>query len=490
MNDKHSAAGGFSLFARYTLILSIVVAAVFSVMFGCEPARFIMALVVVLFLDTVFLIYSFICRDSLFVKAGNYILVSACYLIGVGLTFIYGVFLSVPVFIVIPCIAVIFTNAGIGIVSQAILMSLFAFLHGGINLEIAEIFVIGVFLCLMITLAGSVPSLIVSIVLCPVLDLCVRCALNGFNLDEALSFDFYIMAAADLVILLTAFICHRFLLKDLSVSSYRDFVFDLDGAKESQHDVVPEAATAAESESSGFLPGNAGSGHDDLEKSEVDFDLEGFAAVNQEKKMTANDVLSDVSVIHAEEPDLAKSREDAGTFDVSELISNYEISIGACISEDFPYVKLLRGEHPKLYRHCIEVAEYASYAADLIGCDKTLAYAYGLYHEVKRVHAIEDELYSCLFENYHLPHLFLKSLVDYSEKRKMPMLREVGIAALADDVLTMRNYLLARNEEINGEKVVANVIRVRKNQKLIEYCGLSETELEIVSEYLRQILLV
>lgn len=466
MNENNKASGGFSLFARYTLILSIVEAAAFCVIFGGEPTRFFLALVIVLVLDTVFLIYSYEFRNVLFKKALNYVLVSACYLVSTALVFVYGIVISVPVFIVVPCIAVIFSNAPLGIVMQSLMLSLCAFLHGGISLEMAGFFVSGVFLCLMITFANSIPSFIVSFVLCPIPVISVKLALGGFNMDGLITQDIIVSVIVDFVVLLGACFFHRFKAPVQAKVPERDLLFDIEGSEKKEPDEGAEkeddksektedAAEAVSDEAQNDDTENADSVYDDDKKASDGFDLEGFAEANMEL----------------------------------ELLSRYELSISSCISDDFPYVVLLKNEHPKLYRHCVEVAEYASAAADLVGCDKTLAYAFGLYHEVKRVHAIEEELYACLLENYNLPRLFLKSLVDYSEKKKIPMFREVGIAALADDVITMRNYLLARKEEINGEKVVSNVIRVRKNQKLIEYCGLSETELELISEYLREILL-
>lgn len=477
MNENRKAADGFSLFARYTLILSVIEAAAFSAIIKCEPVRFIMACVVVLVLDIVFLVYSYVSRFSLFQKGINYIIVAACYLLSLAFVFLYGLWLSVPVFILIPCIAVIFTNAPLGIILQSLLLSLCAFLRGSVTLEFVQIYISGVVLSLVITLVNNVFSLVVASVLCPVIDLCISFAISGAITEEMFSTEFFVSVAVRFVILLLAFLMHRLVLKKVPEDSGRDLLFDIE-SKESQ---VSQAVSEPK------------------KNTENEFDLESFAAANQEKEEKLPEPVSEQNVTPVEAapvmetpveetPDQQTADGEDQPIDIGELLKHYEFSLETCVSDEFPYVELLRNEYPKLYRHCFEVAEYASYAADLIGCDKMLAFAYGVYHEVKRIHGIDEDLYGCLMEKYHLPPFFLKSLVDYSEKRKMPMYREVGIAALVDDTITMRNYLRARKEEINSEKVVSNVIRVRKNQKLLESCGLSETEVEIVGEYLREIL--
>lgn len=156
------------------------------------------------------------------------------------------------------------------------------------------------------------------------------------------------------------------------------------------------------------------------------------------------------------------------------------------VSDDsFEYCLQLKKDKPSLYKHSVAVANCAKNAADLIDADPQLAYAIGIYHEAGRFLGDEDIVQK--LAEYHLPENLVRGVCELRDKRERPMLREAGIVTLIDDVYTAVQYARAKNRtDVTADKIISNVFRVRREQKLFTYAGISVEYQQLLKLFLTE----
>ena len=160
-----------------------------------------------------------------------------------------------------------------------------------------------------------------------------------------------------------------------------------------------------------------------------------------------------------------------------------KVSLSHINSRQFAFTKDLENNNPKLYRHSMEVARISSEASELIGCDPELAHAIGLCHEANRL--LGDDYMKLLTEKYCIP-AYVSRIVELTRNKAntKPIPREAGIVLMTDDIINMVNYLKSSKKEIPMERIVTNTIKVRKDQNVLRLAGFSNEEIQLLKLYL------
>lgn len=176
-----------------------------------------------------------------------------------------------------------------------------------------------------------------------------------------------------------------------------------------------------------------------------------------------------------------KEAQEAKITLASQPVSNYPISVAEAINPEYDFIKSMKKESPKMYAHCSMIADLSKDAAELIGCDGELAYAFGIYHEAQRF--LGDDFKNILINRYRIPNSVARIIEIIKAKNNTnPIPREAGIVILSDDILGTINYLKNKqqNENVSTERIVTNAIRVRKDQNVLRLAGFTNEELQLL----------
>lgn len=176
-----------------------------------------------------------------------------------------------------------------------------------------------------------------------------------------------------------------------------------------------------------------------------------------------------------------KEAQEAKITLASQPVSNYPISVAEAINPEYDFVKSMKKESPKMYAHCSMIADLSKDAAELIGCDGELAYAFGIYHEAQRF--LGDDFKNILINRYRIPNSLARIIeIIKAKSNTNPIPREAGIVILSDDILGTINYLKNKqqNENVSTERIVTNAIRVRKDQNVLRLAGFTNEELQLL----------
>lgn len=176
-----------------------------------------------------------------------------------------------------------------------------------------------------------------------------------------------------------------------------------------------------------------------------------------------------------------KEAQEAKITLASQPVSNYPISVAEAINPEYDFIKSMKKESPKMYAHCSMIADLSKDAAELIGCDGELAYAFGIYHEAQRF--LGDDFKNILINRYRIPNSVARIIeIIKAKSNTNPIPREAGIVILSDDILGTINYLKNKqqNENVSTERIVTNAIRVRKDQNVLRLAGFTNEELQLL----------
>lgn len=155
-------------------------------------------------------------------------------------------------------------------------------------------------------------------------------------------------------------------------------------------------------------------------------------------------------------------------------------SVDEIILPSFEFCRRMRKDMPKLCMHCFKIARMSSEAAELIGCDRDMAYAIGVYHEAQKV--LGEEYRDILNKTYHIPKYIIRNVeLIKSKTNTLPVSREAGIVLLSDDIVNTLLYLRSRNNaEVSLERIVTNTFKVRKDQNFLRQAGFSNEEVQLL----------
>lgn len=165
------------------------------------------------------------------------------------------------------------------------------------------------------------------------------------------------------------------------------------------------------------------------------------------------------------------------------MINSSVYDLSTITDPDYPYIIKIRDESPKNYRHCLKVAQISADAAELIKCDSEEAYAIGMYLRAPKV--LGDGASAVLSKTYRIPKSIITSVYKINDKANATVMsREAGIVMLTDDIIYSYNYLKSKTKEnISIERIVNNVIKVRKDQNCLRSAGFTNEEIQLLRLY-------
>lgn len=196
----------------------------------------------------------------------------------------------------------------------------------------------------------------------------------------------------------------------------------------------------------------------------------------EENEANKNDEINELS----NRLDALKVENDKIKEQYKSLSSAVAYTIEAISSFEAEFLVRIKREAPKLFKHCTDVAELSSEAADLIGCDSEFAYAIALYHEAGRIAG--DNYADVLKRDYKIPRYIVNSVQQIKNKNNTkPVSREAGIVMLSDDIYTTIMYLKSKSkEEISLDRIITNTFKVRKDQNLLKLAGFTNEEVQLL----------
>ncbi|HCL03700.1 MAG TPA: hypothetical protein DHW61_15065 [Lachnoclostridium phytofermentans] len=151
----------------------------------------------------------------------------------------------------------------------------------------------------------------------------------------------------------------------------------------------------------------------------------------------------------------------------------------------FPLMKRLEEESPKLLLHSKSIAYLSQKAAGCIGAKEDLAFAGGLYHEIGRLLGPDyvkngEELAG----QYKLPKEVSDMIRQHNFKVELPKTKEAAIVMLSDNIFSTILYLKNSGEtSITAEKVIENTFSIRLNKGTLDESGISIKEFHNLKEF-------
>lgn len=149
------------------------------------------------------------------------------------------------------------------------------------------------------------------------------------------------------------------------------------------------------------------------------------------------------------------------------------------IGADSEVTAELKEKSLPLYYHSVEVAELAAAGAAAADCDRKLAYAGGMLHDIGKTRGAKDYVKSGLImaNEYGMPKEIKAVIVEHSAKHRLPSSKESAIVMLADSVISSIEYLKASDREISEKKIIDNVFNVRLSGGALDKSQLTVKEL-------------
>lgn len=147
----------------------------------------------------------------------------------------------------------------------------------------------------------------------------------------------------------------------------------------------------------------------------------------------------------------------------------------------------LKNELPKVYKYNIRLSQIVTRAARATGTNIRYCYAAALYHDTARLYGGMDksDFSEAVFDTF--PTEYTNVIIQANDIRRQPSIKETGIVLITDDIIKMLKYLKSKEMAYDFDKVVDNVIRVRKSRGMTELCDFSQEELKKLAEFYSRI---
>ncbi len=159
-------------------------------------------------------------------------------------------------------------------------------------------------------------------------------------------------------------------------------------------------------------------------------------------------------------------------------------SVEPFIKDNSDVIKDMKDASLPLYYHSVEVAELAGYAASIIGCNRRLAYAGGMFHEIGKMEDEKDYIKEglVLANDYGMPKEIKSIIIECDGKRRKPSSKEAAIVMLSDSVIKSIEFIKSAGKEIAESKIINNVFEIRLNEGMLDNSGFTIKELAKVKD--------
>ncbi len=152
-------------------------------------------------------------------------------------------------------------------------------------------------------------------------------------------------------------------------------------------------------------------------------------------------------------------------------------------SDHSELVLKMKDESLSLYYHSLEVAEISKEAAQIIKCNKRLAFAGGMIHDIGKMRGkdyIKEGLK--LANEYHMSRALKAIIVEHSTKYRNPKSKESAIIMLADSVVASIEHLKREDKEVDESKIIENVFRIRIMSGALDECSFTISEFAMIKQ--------
>lgn len=316
-------------------------------------------------------------------------------------------------------------------------------------------------------------GLLASVAILSIFSAIIELISHSFVLESLYDYDFLIIFAESLLTMIISFLLYNSVTRRNSVTAQA-----YDGLEnKASAQPVAGALSPAVSDSTAPVKETAGTGRNvsDSTPEADDTDMQAAAQAesmhSHEQELIAEQTEHILALedINRDLKQQLLAASNSGTRSVAEISGpGYEL----CLK--------MRRDTPRLYKHCIQIAQLSADAAALIGCDPDEAYALGLYHEIPRL--LGEEYRSVLLDSYRFPaHIVREIRLIKDKTNKLPVSREAGIVLISDDIINTLNYIHnTNNSNIPLERIVTNTFKVRKDQNCLRQAGFSNEEVQLL----------
>ena len=161
--------------------------------------------------------------------------------------------------------------------------------------------------------------------------------------------------------------------------------------------------------------------------------------------------------------------------------SSLELGLLAYLQDDFPLIERMR-EREDLYQHSYEISRLSSLAARALKCDRALAAAGGMFHEMGRLAEGKDYMEANLeyAREYDFPEPLVDVIRQHNTGSEIPKSPEAAIVMLSDCIVSTWEFLKksGKGDAITGEKLVKSIFANRKAKGSLDEAGLDEEQLQ------------
>lgn len=214
-------------------------------------------------------------------------------------------------------------------------------------------------------------------------------------------------------------------------------------------------------------------------------------ASQTEKNKTQKIALEKVAVLaEAETYDQIQNKKEGLSDKVTIIRDEYD----RILADDYELLVELQKKSKQLYQHSLNIAETAEKAAVLLGCDRRLARAGGLYHEIGKLRS-KDYIKAGIqiAKEYRFPEELIHVIGQHNSKYEKPKSKEAAIVMLTESVISTIHYFenekkkaLQEGKTIKEQplnKIVENILDIRFSKGTLDESGITILEFKKLKAY-------
>ncbi len=154
-----------------------------------------------------------------------------------------------------------------------------------------------------------------------------------------------------------------------------------------------------------------------------------------------------------------------------------EAQLKMLTASDYELMLCLKGYSEELLNHSCRIGTLSEQAAGVVGGNKLLAKAGGLYHEIGRMEDKKDYIEAGIRigKEHNFPERLLAVMRQHSVVFELPESKEAAVVMLSDCIVSAREYLMKSEKQakLSDEQIVNNIFQNRIKKGNLKSAGMT-----------------
>ena len=154
-----------------------------------------------------------------------------------------------------------------------------------------------------------------------------------------------------------------------------------------------------------------------------------------------------------------------------------EAQLKMLTASDYELMLCLKGYSEELLNHSCRIGTLSEQAAGVVGGNKLLAKAGGLYHEIGRMEDKKDYIEAGIRigKEHNFPERLLAVMRQHSVVFELPESKEAAVVMLSDCIVSASEYLMKseKRAKLSDEQIVNNIFQNRIKKGNLKSAGMT-----------------